>query len=158
VPIPQGQSLEEISSGLLNDIEREASEKRDRDGKTILERFEAEENPRMLPLPTTPFEVRRVEPVTVSSKVLGEGRGAYYSVPSEWARLSATAYLGVKDVAIVCRGARIAHERQRFGEKRITYPAVWGLPFPAPTSSRGCLISLRYVDSRPRGPEAAYTR
>jgi transposase len=121
VPIPQGQSLEEIASELLQGIEREASEKRDREGKTILERFEAEEKARMLTLPATPFEVRRVEPVTVSSKALVKVEGAYYSVPSGWARLAATAYLGVKDVAIVCRGERVTHERQRFGEKRIAY-------------------------------------
>jgi transposase len=121
VPIPQGETLEAISRELLHGIETEASEKRDRDGKTVRERFELEERPRMLPLAKSPFELRRVEPVTVSSKALVKIAGAYYSVPCGWARLPATAYVGVYDVAIVCRGERVTHERQRFGEKRIAY-------------------------------------
>src|SRR5712691_11711757 len=46
---------------------------------------------------------------------------AWYSVPSRWARLSATAYIGVDDVRIVCMGESVTHPRARFGTRRMRY-------------------------------------
>ena len=47
--------------------------------------------------------------------------GACYSVPSRWARLNATAYLGVGDVRITCMGESVTHPRVRFGARQVHY-------------------------------------
>ena len=47
--------------------------------------------------------------------------GAWYSVPSRWARLDATAYLGVDDVRITCMGESVTHPRARFGTRQVRY-------------------------------------
>ena len=47
--------------------------------------------------------------------------GAWYSVPSRWARLSAIAYLGVDDLRISCMGESVTHRRVRFGTRQIRY-------------------------------------
>ena len=47
--------------------------------------------------------------------------GAWYSVPSRWARLNATAYLGVDDVRITCMGESVMHPRARFGTRQVRY-------------------------------------
>ncbi len=47
--------------------------------------------------------------------------GAWYSVPSRWARLKATAYLGVDDVRITCMGENVTPPRARFGTRQVRY-------------------------------------
>ena len=101
-PIPQGKSL------------------RDAGGKSVLERF-GEELERMRPLPPVPFQVAKVVPVSVRSTSVVKVEGAWYSVPSRWARLDATAYIGVEEVRIACRGEEVIHPRERFGGRRIRY-------------------------------------
>ncbi len=54
-----------------------------------------------------------------SATVLIEG--AWYSVPSRWAGLAATAYIGVEDGRIVCREGEVTHPRQGFGTRSIRY-------------------------------------
>lgn len=120
VPIPAGGSLHEIAEGLLAVLDGEAASKRAADGKTVLDRF-TKERPLMRALPATDFEVRRVVPVSVRSNAVVQIEGAWYSVPSHWARLEATAYVGVEDIRIVCRGETFTHPKQRFGQKRICY-------------------------------------
>ena len=60
----------------------------------------AEEHVQLLPLPAVAFEVRSRMPVEISSQAMVRIEGACYSVPSRWARLNATAYIGVDDVRI----------------------------------------------------------
>ena len=43
------------------------------------------------------------------SRAMVRIEGAWYSVPSRWARLNATAYLGVDDVCITCMGESVTH-------------------------------------------------
>ena len=59
-------------------------------------------------------------PLPTNAGVLGMVR-TMRSVPSHWARLDATAYLGVEEVRIVCRGEEVTHPRARAGGKRIRY-------------------------------------
>lgn len=59
--------------------------------------------------------------VPVSSKSTVQIGGAIYSVPSRWARLDATAYVGVEDIRLVCRGETEVVAHQRHGGKRINY-------------------------------------
>jgi hypothetical protein len=40
-------------------------------------------------------------------------------VASRWARLNATAYLGVDDVRIVCMGESVTHPRARLGTRQV---------------------------------------
>jgi hypothetical protein len=105
---------------LLLNLEQAFNERRDVEGRSANELW-AEEHARLLPLPATPFEVRRVVPVEVSSQALVRIEGASYSVPSRWARLKATAYVGVDDIRLVCMGESVTHPRQRYGRRLVRY-------------------------------------
>jgi hypothetical protein len=72
-------------------------------------------------LPEKPFEARKTMLVPVSSKATVQIGVATYSVPSGWARLEATAYVGVEDIKLVCRGETEVVPRQRRGGKQIRY-------------------------------------
>ncbi len=91
-----------------------------RDGRRCRDLW-LEEEERLLPLPERPFEARKVVLVAVSSKATVQIGMVTYSVPSGWARLEATAYVGVEDIRLVCRGETEVVPRQRRGGKRISY-------------------------------------
>ncbi len=120
-PVPVGDSLEALASALQSDVDRFAAPKRNAENKTVAERF-AEERPLMLELPAAAFEARRVLPcVSVSKKATVSLEGATYSVPTRWARLRATAYIGVSDVRLCCLGEQVEHARHRSGARSILY-------------------------------------
>ena len=73
------------------------------------------------PLPLRPFDPRKVMAVSIRSTSTVKVEGAWYSVPSHWARLEAMAYVGVEEVQIVCRGETVTHPRQSFGSRSIRY-------------------------------------
>jgi transposase len=110
-PIPRGETLSEISQVLLREVEM---------AFTGEQRF-AEERRHLRELPERPFEARRVELVSVSRRSLVRIEGATYSVPSHWASLRATAYVGVEDVRIHCRGHTEIYPRERKGSQKIRY-------------------------------------
>jgi len=110
-PIPQGRSLSEISRALLGEVERAFT------GERLL----AEEKAHLRKLPERPFEARRVELVSVSRRAMVRIEGASYSVPSHWASLRATAYVGVEDIRIHCRGQTEIYPRERKGARKIRY-------------------------------------
>jgi hypothetical protein len=114
VPLPEGRSLEEISSALPASLDLQA-----REGE-VARRF-GEERGLLHPLPAVAFEVRRVVPVGVRSNAMVRVQGAWYSVPCAWARADATAYVGVDVVEIVRGGERVRYARARAGETRIRY-------------------------------------
>jgi hypothetical protein len=74
-----------------------------------------------LSLPVAPFEVCRTQPVEVGSQSLVRVEGAWYSVPARWARLQATAHIGVDQARIVGMGESVTHPRVRFGKRRVLY-------------------------------------
>lgn len=119
-PVPRGNSLSEISSALLKEIETVWWERIQRDGRRCRDLW-LEEQERLLPLPERPFEARKVVLLPISSKSTVQIGAATYSVPSGWARLEATAYVGVEDIKLVCRGETEVVPRQRRGGKRISY-------------------------------------
>jgi hypothetical protein len=80
-----------------------------------------EEQRHLRELPEHPFEARKVELVSVSRRSTVSVEGASYSVPSHWASLRATAYVGVEDVRFVCRGQAVLYPKERKGEKKIRY-------------------------------------
>ncbi len=110
-PIPRGQTLSEISEVLLREVEL---------AFTNEQRF-VEEHRHLREVPERPFEARKVELVSVSRRSTVSIEGATYSVPSQWASLRATAYVGVEDVRLVCRGQAVFYPKERKGEKKIRY-------------------------------------
>jgi transposase len=116
-PIPRGDSLQAIATRLLEELDREAGRRRDRAGRTVLERF-AEEATRLRALPEQPYEPRRVQLVGISRLSLARVEGADYSLPSHWSRLEATAYVGVEDIRFVCFGEQTTRRRARLHERR----------------------------------------
>ncbi len=110
----------------------------------------------MRPLPLTPFQVAKVLPVSVRSTATVRVEGAWYSVPSHWARLDATAYLGVEDVRIVCRGEAVTLPRERAGGRRIRYQHYLSELARKPQAVRQVapelVAELGEPYGRPRGP------
>ncbi len=119
-PVPRGNSLSEISTALLNEVEATWRERIHRDGRRCWDLWQ-EEQGKLLPLPERPFEARKTVLVSISSKSTVQIGAATYSVSSSWARLEATAYVGVEDIRLVCRGETEVVPRQRRGGKRISY-------------------------------------
>jgi transposase len=110
-PIPRGATLSEISEVLLREIEL----------AFVNEGRFAEERKSLRPLPERPFEARRVELISVSRRSTVRIEGATYSVPSHWASLKATAYVGVEDVRIHCLGQSETYPKERKGAQKIRY-------------------------------------
>ena len=119
-PVPRGKSLAEMSSVLLGEVEAAWRERVQRDGHRCWDLWQ-EERSKLLPLPERPFEARKTLLVSISSKSIVQIGAATYSVSSGWARLEATAYVGVEDIRLVCRGETEVMPRQRRGGKRISY-------------------------------------
>jgi Mu transposase, C-terminal domain len=110
-PIPKGENLAEISELVLREVEL----------AFIQEARFAEERRHLRPPPERPFEARRVELVSVSRRSTVRIAGATYSVPSHWASLRATAYVGVQEVRIHCCGSSETYPRERKGAQKIRY-------------------------------------
>jgi len=109
-PISSGDSLDAISRQLLGGLDATFAARHD----ACRPRSElwAEERAQLLPVPATSFEVYKPLPVEISSRAMVRIEGAWYSVPSRWARLNATAYLGVDDVRITCMGESVTHPQR----------------------------------------------
>lgn len=120
VPIPRGESLAAIARALQADLDAEAATRTDAAGRTVAERFQ-EEQETLRPLPATPYEARRVVPVSVSSRSLVQVEGAAYSVPCRWARREATAYVSVETVRFVLGAEEVVRPRQGFGGRCVAY-------------------------------------
>lgn len=110
-PVPKGQSLAEISETLLGEIDLAFT------GESLF----AEECRHLRGLPERSFEARKVEPVSVSRRAMVRVEGASYSVPSAWASLRATAYVGVEDIRIHCCGQSETYPRERKGAQKVRY-------------------------------------
>jgi transposase len=119
-PVPRGKDLAAMSSALLNEVEGAWYERVQRDGRRCWDLWQ-EERAKLLPLPMKPFEARKTLLVPVSSKSTVQIGAAIYSVSSGWARLEATAYVGVEDIRLVCRGETEVIPKQRRGGRRISY-------------------------------------
>jgi len=103
VPIPQGDTLEEIARTLLNKVELQGQQRRDqsRDNQTPAERF-VHELPRMINLVPQRFEARQTQLCTASRSAKVKVNRAWYSVPSSWASRDVTARIGVEQVELRC--------------------------------------------------------
>src|SRR5215216_7467139 len=110
-PIPRGKTLSEISEVLLREVEMAFTG----------EQRPVEERTHLRELPERPFEARRIELVSVSRRSTVSIQGATYSVPSHWASLRATAYVGIEDVRIHCCGQSETYPKERKGTQKIRY-------------------------------------
>jgi transposase len=119
-PIPQGESLAAIAQAVQAELDRAFAAKSDAEGVLASERFTAESR-QGLPLPEVAFAAHRVELVTVSRRSLVRAGGAQYSVPSSWADLDATAYVGVETIRVVCGGEQVELPRERRGRRAVRY-------------------------------------
>lgn len=119
-PVPRGEHLEEVAQALLADLERAFAARRDTEGRNLTELWSAEQS-QLMALPTTAFEVSEPLAVEISSRALVKVADGWYSTPSRWARLRATAYLGVEQVRLVCMDESVTHPRVGFGRRRVVY-------------------------------------
>lgn len=108
-PIPEGQSLDELSARLVEDLDASMDRRQNAEKVTVAARW-AEEAGHLRPLPETPFEARKPVPVSVSRQAMVTVEGCRFSVPSRWKSLQATAYVGPRDVRLVCGGEEVLRE------------------------------------------------
>ena len=102
-PIPRESSLDRISTALMSELDEAMVSRKDREGRTVAERFETEKA-KLRPLPGRRFEPRVVEPLVVSRQALVRVEGSDYSVPQQWQGLMVMAHIGVADIRFECRG------------------------------------------------------
>jgi len=120
VPVPRGESLTAIAQLLIIDLERAFVERRNTEGRSLAELW-TEERLQLLLLPAAPFEVSEPVAVEISSRALVRIEGAWYSTPSRWARLRATAFIGVGEIRLLCMGETVIHPRVGFGRRRVVH-------------------------------------
>ncbi len=115
VPIPVAPTLDAINAALLARLDT-----RHTTTPTISARF-AEETQIWRAAPD-PFHAAATTVATASPRGLVRLDGAWYSVPSRWARLDLVVHVAPTTVTIVGRdGVSIRHPRKRFGERAIDY-------------------------------------
>ena len=119
-PIPRGKSLQEIAENLLAEVDRAAHRRKDRQGRTVSQRFE-EEKQHLRALPQRSFSARRSVPVMISRQALVRVDAADYSLPSHLACLPAMAHVGVSDIILECRGETVVLEKVPRGGRNIRY-------------------------------------
>ncbi len=120
VPIPSAESLDAISEALLARLDQRTACIRDGTNRSIADGF-VQERAQMLPLPQYRLDARAVVLVEATRRSLSRVEGAYYSVPSQWAGLSVTAYIGPSSVVFAGPDGQVEHPRMRFGERSIDY-------------------------------------
>ncbi len=119
-PIPCGESLSAIAQAVQDKVDLAFAAKVDVEGVLATARF-AEEALHCLALPAVALPARRVVLVSVSRRSIVRIEAAQYSVPSPWAGLEATAYVGVETIRLSCRGEEVELAKQRRGSRAIRY-------------------------------------
>jgi transposase len=119
-PIVEGENLASISVALQAELDRAWGQARSPDG-VLLGTLYDQDQFLMKRLPAVPFDARLVQPLIVSRSATVTVHGAVYSVPTTWARLDATAYIGVDELLLVCRGEEHRHPLQPKGGRSIRY-------------------------------------
>ena len=118
--MPRGDNLSAIAQNLVTELEQAFTERSNLEGRRLSELWD-EERPQLMALPPTPFEVSEPVTVEISSRALVRVEGAWYSTPSHWARLRATAYIGVEQIRLACMDESVIHPRVGFGRRRVVY-------------------------------------
>lgn len=121
VPIPAAPTLPTAAEALLARLDAQAGQRRADDGRTVLERFAEDEQPRLLPVLRGAFDPRKLESVGADRSSRVRLAGARYSVPSGWALCQVEARIGVDDIELRCRGEVVTLPRQAKGGQHIDY-------------------------------------
>lgn len=119
VPLPEGDTLSEVSAQVFADVERRYFAK-----QGAAERW-APEHAALRASPERPFDPRKTLPtLPVCGRSLVTVEGAKYSVPSTWARRSIVAHAGVDELVLVGPGGEtIRRTRIPKGQVDIDYAA-----------------------------------
>lgn len=121
VPIPAEKTLDTINATLLQRIDDEARDRRDREGRSVVDRFSFERE-RMAVLPPARFDSAATMFLTATRRSLISVGGAAYSVPSRWAGLQLAVRVGADDVVIVGPDdVTVTHRRVDFGARSVDY-------------------------------------
>ncbi len=119
-PVPRGDSLEEIACSVQKRIGKASVEKQTASGQTVAQRYEQEKR-LFLPLPARAFRAERAVPVNATRQSLVSVEGSTYSVPSNWARSTVMAYVGVATVRFECRGETVTAAKAAKGARVVKY-------------------------------------
>ena len=119
-PIPQEKSLQLVCEELLRSVDEQAKERKDREGRTVSEKFE-EEKKELRDLPSFRFEAERLAIAGISSQATVKVEGATYSVPCHWKHLEVMVYVGPIELRFVCKGEEVSRPRVAAKEKQIQY-------------------------------------
>lgn len=119
-PIPEGQNLDELSDKLLAKIRAKFQTAKSEDGESLAGLLKQEKQ-ELLPLPSESFLVAETKLLSVSKSSTVKVKGVRYSLPSRWARLDITAFVGLSTVEFCCRGLRLIRPRGKRGQPCIQY-------------------------------------
>jgi hypothetical protein len=119
-PIPQADSLKQISIELQKQLVASYQRKLNAERISVAKAFE-EEKIHLKALPEREFDARLMVMCKVSNKALVRIEGADYAVPQTWARLDAKAYIGVEEITIACKGMEVTVPKLQPGSRYIRY-------------------------------------
>jgi transposase len=120
VPVPQGNSWDELNTRLATACRREFERTAARRDQATAELLAADQAA-FLPLPTEPFEARRVELVTINSLSLGRFDCNDYSVPVAFAYQTLTATGTIDSVRFSQRGCVVAQHVRCWAKGQVTF-------------------------------------
>jgi transposase len=120
VPVPQADSWTELNAGLADSCRREFARiaaGRDLSTAELL----AADRAAFLPLPSEPFEARRIELVRINSLALGRFDGNDYSVPTAYAYQALTATGTIDRVRFSHQGKVVAEHARCWAKGQVTF-------------------------------------
>jgi transposase len=120
VPVPEADSWDEHNVRLAAACRREFERTGGGHDRATAELLVAD-RAAFLPLPTEPFEARRVEAVTINSLSLGRFDGNDYSVPTACAYQALTAIGTIDRVRFHRRGEVVAEHARCWGKGQVTF-------------------------------------
>jgi hypothetical protein len=120
VPVPQGDSWNELNTRLATACRREFERTAARRDHSTAELLGADQAA-FLPLPVEPFEARRVELVSINSLSLGRFDCNDYSVPTAFAYQTLTASGTIDHVRFSQRGTVVAQHGRCWAKGQVTF-------------------------------------
>jgi transposase len=120
VPVPQADSFEQLNDRLADACRRELDRATGRDNRPTAALLAADRGA-FLPLPTEPFETRRIELVTINSLSLGRFDGNDYSVPVALAHRTLSVTGNSDSVRFSHQGQQVARHRRCWGKGEVTF-------------------------------------
>ena len=120
VPVPEVDTWDEVNRHLAESCRREFARPAAIRERTTAELLAADQAA-FLPLPSEPFEARRIELVSINSLSLGRFDGNDYSVPTAFAYQSLTAAGTMERVRFSHRGKVVAEHVRCWGKGQVRF-------------------------------------